>query len=415
MARLVIALLVSSQVTRAGVTISFPLEGYYRPGRYMPVHLSATGNETITLRATGSVPTQVSAAANVDLIVPWLTLETVRNAHWSSSLSGDHLLDSLKPLPDDQRLVGLVGDDGSAANLLFPNQKIIPVTLDASAPLLTPAAAWETLDGVLLDVAAAARLKPVQISTILAARTIIAVRSDTLPDKTWPWERRGPFWVLRHPPVGPTSPLTADAYTPTYDWQRGWPADFHRQVLLAAALFSILALGVTLYRSRFMLVALGGLCVIAVAGFAWWYRRQPANLTMIANVWVRDGSLTQRDTWRWESAVRPVDRSSLSPYLSHPVFVSTRQIEQTKARLLVSDAGGRWVYTYHVEPYTSLAFLTRGVWPSGSRPPLDPSATPFPQFVQQLYLGEEEKLVGTVRLPGSEETRTAALIERTHR
>jgi len=407
-----VALLICCGAARAEVAVSFPLEGHYRPGRYMPVHISASGNDTVMLHGNGSVPTEVSWTGRFDAVVPWLAVVLLRDPGWWSSASGEHSLDiPLKPLADDEQLVALAGDDGSAARALFPGKSVILIALDGSGALLAPAAAWEALDGVVLDAAAAERLKPAQIATLLAAGTLIAVRSDPRPDQTWPWERREAYWVLQHETVGPASPIAADAYLPTYDWQRGWPAGFRRQVLVAAILFSILALGITLWRSRYMLIAFAALSVIAVVGFAWWYRRQSPVLDMTANIWVRDASLAQRDHWKWESAMRPVERSSPSTLLTRPVFASMRQIEQTHLRLVWS-APEESRFSYHLDPSASLAFLNRSVWPSGETPSVEPGTPRLTEFVRQLYLGEGERMIGQVRVLESQGSEMTVLVER---
>src|SRR4051812_14535153 len=58
------------------VRISFPLEGHYRVGRYMPVRVAAAAarpGASITLAADGAVPTELEpGGGKADTVVPWM-------------------------------------------------------------------------------------------------------------------------------------------------------------------------------------------------------------------------------------------------------------------------------------------------------------------------------------------------------
>ena len=71
----------SSFLHAAEAAFSLPLQGHYRVGRYMPVHVSAqtdSANDPLTLRATGALTTEIETAhGHIDGIVPWLSIRTV--------------------------------------------------------------------------------------------------------------------------------------------------------------------------------------------------------------------------------------------------------------------------------------------------------------------------------------------------
>src|SRR5438876_9507657 len=73
---LLILMLLSIPAT-ADVSISLPLQGYYREGRYMPVHIHTAEPTTGTIRlsATGAADTVLSVSnTTVDVILPMLVL-----------------------------------------------------------------------------------------------------------------------------------------------------------------------------------------------------------------------------------------------------------------------------------------------------------------------------------------------------
>jgi len=222
---------------RADVTISLPLEGHYRPGRYMPVRV-AIGNDggAITLSAAGAVPTELEASANRDAIVPWLAVTAaLRDPRWISAGSGSHSIRlPLRVLDENEELVGVAGEDPGAARSVFPAKTIVPIALDLSQPRPGPAEAWEALDALVLSEAAFVRLKKAQWQTFAAAGTAVVVRSAHVPADGWPWRKVGDYWVLWRQPVGPDSLLEPDVYLPTYGWERGWPASFRRQAIFVS-------------------------------------------------------------------------------------------------------------------------------------------------------------------------------------
>ncbi len=197
----------------ASVTISFPLEGHYRDGRYMPVRVvvaDTPGANSLTLRAEGALATSITLAeGRTDAVVPWLSSGgAITAARWATEGGGGANLEApLRPLAAGERLVGYTsGDEASAtavSHALFPAEQIVPVRLDASRAPLSPAAAYESLDAVILDPAAATRVDSGQLRTLLAGGMTVAIQSEKRPGGNWPWQRLGPWWVVRYAPVGP--------------------------------------------------------------------------------------------------------------------------------------------------------------------------------------------------------------------
>jgi len=98
--------------------VKLPLEGFFRPGRCMPVWVEPS-DSPLELRADGAVATEVSAGRGG--VVPLLVL-----GHQPGPMNGI----ALRALSSDQRLVGLIGGDDGIASRLFPGQAIVSVVPD---------------------------------------------------------------------------------------------------------------------------------------------------------------------------------------------------------------------------------------------------------------------------------------------
>src|SRR5438105_2049464 len=90
------------------------------------------------------------------------------------------------------------------------------------------------------------------------------------PDDRWPWQRQGEYWVLRYEPAGPRDGIEPAAYGPTFGMDRGMPFATRRSIVLLAAAFAIVALGLTLWRSRWAVAAVVLLSALVAAGVAAW-------------------------------------------------------------------------------------------------------------------------------------------------
>ena len=382
---------------RADVRVSLPLEGHYRPGKYMPMHVAiGEGEGPIKLRAAGAVPTEVQASAGQDAMVPWLPVTgSIREVRCESAGSGSRSMDlPIRGLAENESLVGVAGEDADAARPLFPNKTIVPIALDLSQPLRGPPWAWETLDALVLSDAAFARLSEYQWQTLAAAGTAIIVRSAQVPDTLWPWRKMGNHWVLWHPPQGPESLTQDDVYIPTYGWQRGWPTSLRHRIILVVVLFSIMVTALALWRSRWAIVALVAFCGMAAGGLVSWYSRQSPTLQMAGGVMVLDDSIAQYDAWSWRSPIRAVDDAVSSSGLTHPYFASVPQIDGNQIRLICRPGYNVAQFSYHLDRGQSLAFLTRWLIARPKLPPLQPAAGAMKDFAEEFYLNPSAHVLG---------------------
>ena len=393
----VVFVLLALAAARADVSPSLPLQGHCRAGRYMPVRIHATeAHDVLSIESPGSVPTELDAGPAFDAIVPWLPIsESVTGLEFRRDQGRDEHVAGLKALDEDQRLVGLAGEEAGSAGTIFPNRTVVPVALDLSVPLLQPAAAWECLDGVLLSRAALARLNNSTRAELLAAGTTLAVRSGDRPDSLWPWRREGEWWVLRYDPAGPRSAFQPDAYGPTYGWDRGWPSRFRREVVLFAALFCIAGVGLLLWRPRGVAAAFVVLTVVAAGAFELWRRQQSPMLRLNLGVLVRNESIAQYDAWSWQSPIIATAGEASADGLVHPAVHSLRQIEATQLRLHADGTGQKRSFRFRLGPKQSLAFCGRSVRPAPPPPvALGAASGDLSRFADELYVSQADRIAG---------------------
>jgi hypothetical protein len=388
-----VLILVIATNVRADVTASLPLQGYFRAGRFTPVRLQVRGGTSpLTISAEGAISTEYRVEGNTDVIVPWLPLVGSPGALRITGAAG--LAENSHGLSDDERLVALASENAEAARTLFPDKRVIAIPLDLSRPLLEPALAWEGIDGVVLSASAAKQLSAQQVEVLASAGVVLAIHASPPPDNHWPWKREGDFWVLRHAPAGPGDVIEASAYAPTYDWLRGWPAAYRRQLLLAALVFILLAVAISLWRSRAMPVTLIAFCSASTWLVAWWYSRQSPVLELAGGVLITDGRLSQVDVWHWRSTLHPAEGNFPAEGLTYPILPDTTHAALTGLRLVCGSNGGPTAFEYHLEPQQSLAFLTRVLRTDVPPPVLSPAAEPFKNFADELYLGRGESIRG---------------------
>ena len=395
---IVLGLLLFPGPSRADISVSLPLDGFYRPGRYMPVRLSRSGSScsaAIKLEARGAVPTQLELRNATPVIVPLLIVSDTSPAlHITADLSGAPPDLPLRALNDAQRLVALGGESMETARTLFPRQTIVPIELDLSDSLLQPAQAWESLDAVILSEAAAARLTDQQIEILAGAGVLLAVHASQPPDHRWPWRETSGFWVLRYDPAGPRSALEPVAYLPTYSWVRGSPSSFRGTIVFIAVLFSILSSVVTLWRSKWAVALFLGLCAAAVTGIAGWYSRQSPMRKLSGGVVVLTPAITQYDLWNWRSPIRVAHDSLPMAGLTRPALDSIRQIDDSKLSLQCRPNGQPFAFDFELNRDQSLAFVTRSLQPDHPRLSVRP-AKGFPMdFAEALYSRPGDSVVG---------------------
>ena len=398
------------------VQVSLPLEGYYRPGRFMPVHVKVQAERNvISLHAIDSLPTLFQINGNNEGIVPWLTTgNSVREAAWEAGGVGHPIELTLHPLNDRQKLVAIAGADSQIALALFPDMTVIAIPLDISRPVLKPASAWESLDAAVLSSTAMAQLDDEQIQTLLAAGTYLVVRSVTRPDIRWPWKQSGANWILKHQPAGPAGCIDADVYGPTYSWDRGWPKRFRREIIIWATLFCIVFLAVSLWRSRWTAWGCATACIVAALVFGLRYSRQSPVLELQTAVGVNDQKLTQLDLWSWRTTLRETDVHMPTGGLTSPILATAGQAEQLNVQLICAPDGNPREIRCHLKPGQSIALRRRLVIPVRSFGGLSTIPEDWRQFAQDLYTQPGDRIMGEIiiRDPTTDESIPAIVVNR---
>ncbi len=154
--------------------------------------------------------------------------------------------------------------------------------------------------------------------------------------------------------------MQPDAYLPTYGWLRGWPASFRRHALLAAAIFVILALSASLWRSRRAPLAI---IAVSVAAAALWMIREKSQsplLQMSGRVLVRHETLTQIDRWTWYSTLRSAPAICVDDGLTKPIFASRQQAASSAVTLHWNPGANSGVYEFQLEPRHGTRVSPRG-------------------------------------------------------
>ena len=215
------------------VRFSLPLQGYYRPGKLMPVEFAGGQGRTITLAADGAVTTIVNSAA--DGVAAWLPERDDLN----TPLFGQ----ALHELTDDQRLVASERDQ--IPRDLFPGKTIVEIRLDSAEALLGPVAAWQTLDAIVLDEVPS----QAKVAALLAGGTSVVVGSADKPADGLPWRQDGDFWVIRSPSRLVGRPTDA-VYDSLAAWDEQTPDVFRLRIVLVGVIVAVGFLAVRLWRSK---------------------------------------------------------------------------------------------------------------------------------------------------------------------
>jgi hypothetical protein len=385
------------------VRVRFPLQGYYRPGKYVPVHVITSGLVgPAELRAEGAVPVTVQGPA-ADAVVPWLAVTSLQQPTWSADGQVGPIGD-LRALEEGELSVGVVGADtaGAAAIAadLFPGKRPVAISLDINQPFPGDPVAWEALDVVVAD-----ELRhDAPVRELISYGVMLVVRAEAAPRDGWQWQGRPGRWVLSMPRVGPAGAVAPAAYEPTNAWAPGWPAQVRRRAALLILLFVIVALAASLWRRTWqtaMLVVAAS--VAAAAGFAWWGARQPAVRSAMGSVEVTRGRNVRSDSWVYVRPLRarPMGRAWLTS--QKPVFFSATQPRDIDLRLNCNASGRPTGFAWRGEPGQTLAFLVRwtDVMPGPTSGPVHvapvlPVTSPMLALVREGYLSADAMIVGQI-------------------
>jgi hypothetical protein len=353
--RAIFLLLYFSSITVAGVQVSFPLQGWHRPGQYVPVCLKTDGMVgDFTLSAPGAVDTTIHLdGGQRTLVVPWLILQANRQLPASTDVFWRGVF-------PDQRLVGVVGSIPADLQPLFPNQQIIPLPLDESVALDGEAVCWQTLDAVVMDAGWYGRIGKSKVESLLDVGLMLVVIAPSDAVFGSEFQLRDGLWIARRSIAGPRGVvLGEEAYLPTYGWKADWPVSIRRQLFTWAAVLSLvmLAIGRLGWRWNWLVPSLLALAVTGgLTIFAW---RHPPIYSMRAELLIGDSTLTQHDTWSYQTS-RQTNIGGLrwiGP--TWPALFNFNQISQTNLALRCGPDGLPLAFTYTLSPNSTLAFCTR--------------------------------------------------------
>lgn len=367
--------------TAAAQSIRLPLDGYYRPGRCMPVFIEPSDRE-VNLQGQGSVPTRVEAGRGG--VVPVLVLDAQ-----AGPLNGI----PLKALSDSQRLIGSAVDDPGIGARVFPSHSALIVRLDPSNPLAGPALAWQGLDAVVLE----RSLSVEQTSDLLACGVTVVARGAALPDRFWPWRRLDEsHWMLRHALAGPELPLSGEvAYLPAESWQPTQPLRW--MIFVMAIVIALLMLGASLLPTRRLSIA--GMLVVVLACCAmieFWRRTLPQVRVASGAIAVASDAMVQVDHWDY---LRPLDRRMHHYRASRITLPALLDASHAASAGLVLDCARdaeSLGWRYRLEAGSTLAFVSRSI---ASGPGNDIGSTPagrspLQELARQAYVGSGRRITG---------------------
>ncbi|HWP39340.1 MAG TPA: hypothetical protein VNL70_00345, partial [Tepidisphaeraceae bacterium] len=279
-----------SSMARAHSRIRLPLEGYYRPGRCMPVVVEPGGGQG-RLETQGLVPIDLPAGGSG--VVPALVL-----AEQAFVLDGI----DLRALTPSQRLIvdasaSPSGDESDLAAELFPGCQIIRIRLAAELALSGPTIAWHSADAVIFDHAAGG----FRVEDAVANRIALVWRGDDPPESRWPWRRVGRFQVLNPDLPGFDGAVGGQiAYSPLENWPAGPSAELRRRVVLVGVVVALLILlAALLVGGRSAVLAVTLVAVACAGSIEWWRASQPALRRLEGQIHIVDGPLIQIDQWKY--------------------------------------------------------------------------------------------------------------------
>jgi hypothetical protein len=281
---------------------------------------------------------------------------------------------SIRALQANEKLVGFVGQiDPGIAEQIFPDAKIVSVSLDPADPLPGEACAWSSLDAVVLD------SLPKNLADFLPTGMMVAIRSATPPDQHWPWRHVGDAWVLSanlfpaHPAL-----LGEDAYLPTESWTPEMPGQLREMIVLIAVLVGCLMLATVLLRARWQLPALAAVAVISSGGILLWKNQRPAAVEL--------RGVIGHDQWIYETSPSAMEITMPMDGVVYPVFASPSHAEKLPA-LLDAD---REAIVCQLPANGTMAFVRRTMGVPAA--PTQTDAEQFLPLARRAYLAPGETL-----------------------
>jgi hypothetical protein len=369
--RLLIALI--STATAANAQISLPLQGYFRPGKFMPV------------RVDGPCEIKIDGGANLRSqragIAPVLMYDA------DAQIEGTTI--PLHPIGDDERLVG-----GEADADIFPGNKTVRIPLEAADLLASPAGAWEALDAIVLDSAEIAKIDDRRRSALLASGVLLGTHGTGPPDNRWPWIAQGSLWVLRCSPLGPKNRVVDESvYAPTFAWTAALPAQLRRWILSAGALLAIAAIGLSFWNSRWAVVAIVLLAAATTAAVAMGQRSIGAAVQSGGDIVIEQNNLVQRDIWLFQRARQSGRFAVTWEGSTHPIAASLEQLRQATLEVVLNTQGSLR-FSWHSDRGDTMAFLRREITPGNIGPASSEFTSPMEELARTDYLSPQTGIRG---------------------
>jgi hypothetical protein len=390
----------------ASISVTLPLQGNYRVGRYMPIHITADACQRLTIEGDGVMPVTIDARGQaVDAVFPLLIVATP-GAIIASDDKGNRasFTPNMNPLGDDQRLIGTVGDAKDGAGRLFPGKSSALIALDPVNAISGAPVAWEILDVVVSQ----GPIPGADVTTyrpLLGSGVTFAVLAGSAPNQTWPWRKDGPWWVLRYEALGPRSALDAEAaYLPARGWTAGTPWRTRATVLAIGVIVMILMLAATLLRGRIAIVALAVVVAGSLAAVAAWSRRQPLIRQVDSGVFITAGPLLQYDLWQYQTTAVASDTTLAWFGNTRPMSLSPQQITRQRLTLECFANGYGRQLTARLEPHEILATMSKNVAPEKLLLPTDQATdSPIHALVRAGYLVPGVRIIGQSTLDRGDE------------
>jgi hypothetical protein len=381
--------LLFASITRASITL--PLEGYCKPGRYFPIQIDGPdAAHPTTLTADNGLPCDIDPATTGKTIAPMLMTGSPHKLSWADQSI------ALRMPGENERLIAGSSDDLTVAESLFPGKRLIPIQLDSSNPLPGPPVAWETLDAVLLDGLQFSRIDDAKRSALLSGGVMLISTGDTPPDHRWPWRKAGSVWVLSANIVGPIGEaINENIYAPTYTWIPGYSAAVRGQVMAVAILLVLLTAGLMLRPNRITITTAIALSIFTTAGIIYWRHSLGSADRAGGDIIIANAGLLQRDAVVYERA--KVDSIQTIPWTgwTHPLFASQTGLNRAAMRLHISS-NNELAFTYQTTIGHTIAFIRRDVQPGPAPVVTSSHDSPMQEAARAEYLSAGCKIIGEI-------------------